>query len=247
MTKIQTFIFIHDQEILLDFISHNKFSNLENLKYVFLGNGDNSKVSELPNVVISKNLQINIEEYPKLTSFTGWYALWKNNLVNAEYINLFEYDINLSENFNNEFNSVINEGVDVIGYVPLSVHNPDFIRTPSWSSDILSSINKIYGIDADSFISFLPKNQECSVTSNHTFNYSTFDAYMRWVEPMIDDIKHSHLSGHQIERSISLYYLINGKKNKILPNILRHFQFDSHRTQNICQSKFNQQYKYLFT
>jgi hypothetical protein len=91
----QTFIFVHEQNIILDFKNHNKFSNLNNVKYVFLGKNDTDKIESLNDVIICRNLPNNIEDYPNLTSFSCWYALWKNNMYNSNYINLFEYDVNL--------------------------------------------------------------------------------------------------------------------------------------------------------
>jgi hypothetical protein len=38
--NIESFIFVHNQDIILDCIHSNKFSILSNLKYVFVGNGD---------------------------------------------------------------------------------------------------------------------------------------------------------------------------------------------------------------
>ena len=84
------------------------------------------------------------------------------------------------------------------------------------------------------------------MTSNHSFSKKTFEEYMDWMEPMIDDIKLSNLSGHQVERSISVFYLLKNLKNvKIIPNILHHFQFDSHKTQGISDDKLINNYSKL--
>jgi hypothetical protein len=77
-------------------------------------------------------------------------------------------------------------------------------------------------------------------------NKKTFENYMEWIEPMIDDIKTSVYSGHQMERSISLFYILNNIGNiSVVPNILYHFQFDSHETQGIDKTKFIDNYKKL--
>ena len=230
MTK-QTFIFVHDQEIILDYLNVNKFNLLDNLTYIFVGSGDTSKIEDKSNVIICRNLPINIEEYPKLTSFTGWYAIWKNNLYNSDFIDLFEYDINLSDSFNEVFNENVDSKTDIIGYIPFNPHDYNFLKHSPWSFELLNSIKLIYNIDTLSEISKLPDIFKCSMTSNHTFSKKTFEEYMEWMEPMIDDIKISGTSGHQAERSISVFYILNKIKNiKILPNILHHFQLNSHRT-----------------
>lgn len=245
MTK-QTFIFVHDQQIILDYLKVNKFNSLNNLIYIFLGGGDTSKIDNKSNVIICRNLPINIEEYPKLTSFTGWYAIWKNKLYNSDFIDLFEYDINLSENFNEVFNENVDSNTNIIGYIPFNPHEYNFIKHSPWSFELLNSIKQIYNVDTLSEINKLDSLFKCSMTSNHTFSKKTFEDYMEWMEPMIDNIKISQMSGHQAERSISVFYILNKIKNiKILPNILYHFQFDSHKTQGIGEQKMINNYKKL--
>jgi len=230
MKKIQSFIFVHDQNIILDCINSNKFFNLNNLKYIFVGNGDTTLIKTNPNVIICKNLLFNIEEYPKLTSYTGWYALWKNNLYDADYINLFEYDVDISNNFNNIFSEDFIQDNEVIGYIPYNVHDSSFLGYKQVSEDLVKSIYKNYNIDTYNYINFLPSDSLCSLTSNHTFNKKTFEQYMKWTEPMINDIKNSPVAGHQIERSIPLFYILNNIKTMIVPNIINHHQLNSHNT-----------------
>jgi hypothetical protein len=66
---------------------------------VFVGNRPIDKIEDLSNVIISRNYEGNLEDYPQLTSFTGWYTLWKHNLIDSEYVNLFEYDIDYVPDF----------------------------------------------------------------------------------------------------------------------------------------------------
>jgi hypothetical protein len=242
----QTFIFVHDQQIILDYLRVGKFDILDNLTYVFVGNGDISKIDSLTNIIICRNLSINIEEYPKLTSFTGWYAIWKNKLYNNDFINLFEYDINLSDNFNEVFNNNTSPNTNIVGYIPFNPHHYNFLGHLPWSLELLTSIKKNYNIDVLTEINELPDNITCSMTSNHTFSKKSFEQYMEWIEPMIEDIKKSELSGHLVERSISTFYLLNKLKDiVILPNILHHFQFDSHKTQGISEQKIIDNYEKL--
>jgi hypothetical protein len=242
--KIGTFIFVHDQEIVLDFINCEKFQVFENLTFVFVGNKDTSKIENISNVVICKNLVYNIEEYPKLTSYTGWYAIWKNELYKEyDYLNLFEYDVNILENFNESQSEVLESGL--VGYIPLSINNSSYIRVKKWSEEIILSIKEKYDTDIYKLVDNLDKNFNCSITSNHTFSKINFENYMLWVEPLVEDIKDLEMAGHQIERSISFFYLVNNIEFKILPYVLKHFQFDSHKTQGISQEKFNTNYKKL--
>lgn len=244
MKKISTFIFVHDQKIVEDYINHGKFNQLSDVKYVFVGNNDSSNIESNPNVIICNKLSINIENYPKLTSFTGWYALYKNNLYNPlNHLNLLEYDVNITDDF--EKNVEENLDYDVIGYIPFNVHDYQFIKDKRWSDVLISSIQKVYGIEVESFINSFEPDKGCSMTSNHTFSGKAFEEYVKWIEPLIDEIKQSPLSGHQIERSISLFYLINNLKSKVCMHKLHHFQFDSHKTQDIPEQKIIDNYSQL--
>lgn len=244
---IQTFIFVHDENIILDFIKYHKFSNLSNLKFVFLGNNQISKIENLENVIIARNFQDNIEEFPKLTSYTGWYLIWKNNLVNSDYVNLFEYDVNIINNLEDViFDRIKKNNTEIFGYIPHNVHDVSYIKHFPWSAYLIKSLLEKYNVNILDYISKFPYDKKCSMTSNHTMSKKSFEEYMEWVNPLIDYIKQSSLSGHEVERSISVFYLLNNKSHEILSNTLNHFQFDSHKTQGIGEQKFINQYKNLF-
>ena len=229
MTNIQSFIFIHDQDILLGCINNKKFDNLPKLKYAFLGNGDISKIKNLPNVIICRDLIDNIEEYPKLTSYTGWYAIWKNKLYDADYINLFEYDVNLHSDFTTILNNNITPDVEIIGYIPFNIHTPNFTKHEEVSGTVKKSILKNYNINVDEFIKNFPLDSIISITSNHTFSKQAFEQYMEWMIPIQEDIKKDSKAGHQVERSIMLFYLINNISSGVLGDILFHYQLNSHQ------------------
>jgi hypothetical protein len=95
----QTFIFVHDQRIVLDYLAAGKFKELPDVRYVFLGYRDVDQIAHLVDMgklIVARWLPDNIEHLPNLVAWTGWYAIAKNNLITAEVINLFEYDINLT-------------------------------------------------------------------------------------------------------------------------------------------------------
>lgn len=91
----QTFIFVHDEQIVLDYIAAGKFNQLPDVKYVFLGQRPTDRIKHLDNVVVARDLPHNIEHLPNLVAWTGWYAVLRNDLITADWVNLFEYDINV--------------------------------------------------------------------------------------------------------------------------------------------------------
>jgi len=248
----ETFIFVHDQDLIIEFEKNNKFSNLYDYRYVFLGSKPTDKIENFNNVIIARNFEENIEKYPLFTSYTGWYCLWKNNLINTKYVNLFEYDTVLNKNIDQIHTKFYNDKVEMIGYVPFPISHYQFVENPEWNEHILPVIKEINKIDLLNYYrKILEKtpNAIWSSTSNTTFRTDVFNEYMNWFEPIADRIKETKTCGHAHERSITFFSGIKNKKMLITNGILKHLQLDSHKTQghevNINQS-LNNLYQNIF-
>jgi hypothetical protein len=233
-SQSETFIFIHDQDLILDFESKKKFSNLYKYTYVFLGQRPTDKLSDIPNILIAKNYEDNMESYPLFTSYTGWYFLWKNNFIKTNYINLLEYDVILDKNFDQTHTKFYNEKIEMIGYVPFPMNHFQFVMNPEWNEHILPIIQNKNKVDLKKyFTKIIEKNPNAvwSSTSNTTFRSDIFDQYMKWFEPIGDQIKETKTCGHAHERSITFFTHLMNKKMLITNNVLKHLQLDSHKTQ----------------
>lgn len=246
--KVSTFIFVHEQEIILDFINKKRFFELENLTYVFLGNRPINKIENLNNVIVSRKLPFNIEQYPKFTSFTGWYSLIKNNLIKSEIVNLFEYDINYVSGITKKIDGYISEGYDFIGYFPMLVTDPVYIQISKYSDILIQSILKNTNVDLISKINNLYKLNSSllwSSSSNSTWKVDELIKYVEWFEKFIEDIKDNEFCGHMHERSISFYYFIKNLKVLNTQGLMTHFQLNSHGTSPLPKDRFKLLYKNL--
>jgi hypothetical protein len=242
--KIETFIFVHDQNIILDFERVEKFKNINNLKYVFVSNNPSDKIKDMKNVIIAKDYDNNIEKYNRtLLAYTGWHLIWKNKLSTADYINLFEYDIILSPNFQEELNKTIETVPDVVGYLPLISNSELFLKMEHYAGPLVRSIVKNYNINPIEIIDNLSP-RIISVTFNHTLKKETFENFMKWMEPIVEDIKEEKMAGHFPERALPFYYTINNYKLEML-DVLKHFQMDTHDTQGKTKAYFESNYNNL--
>ena len=229
-----TFIFCHDQDIILNYIKNGKFGSLSNLKYMFLGNRPTDKIEGCEDVIIARNLEYNMEEYPTLNAFTGWYALWKNNLIKTKYVNLFEYDLITHENLGQIISKFVYDVVPMIGYIPFPCSNFHFIDNKEWVGEFFESVKKVYNLDLEKTIRVYMRsnpNMMWSSTSNSTMSYDYFNSYMKWFTPISDLIKSSKTAGHAHERSISFYYIVNKINVMLTQGLIKHYQMDSHGTQ----------------
>jgi len=232
--QFQTFIFCHDQDIILQYEESNKFNMLSDFKYVFLGKRNIDKIIDKPNVIIARNLENNIEHHNELCSFTGWYALWKNGYINSKYINLFEYDVIISEYFEQFLSKLIYEKVNMVGYIPFPCNNYHFIDNPQWVDTLFKGIKQIYNLDFEKTIrQMMSKNPKMlwSSTSNSTMSIEFFESYMKWFEPMINIVAESKTAGGGHERSMSIFSIFKKIPITLTNGIIKHYQMDSHKHQ----------------
>lgn len=245
INDIETFIFIHDQDILLDFIGKNKFTDIHNLKWVFLGHKPVDKIQTLSNLIIARELPINIEQYPKLTSFTGWYALYKNDLLKSKYVNLFEYDIKYIPEFVDINKEMLSKDFDFIGYFPMSILDIVYIKELKYSRELIDSVKNKTNFDIIDLINNLPQNTKWSSSSNSTWRVDSLIKYLEWIMQFIDDIKESNFSGHIHERSISFFYFMENLNVKLTQGLMFHAQLNSHGTSPLPPERAKQMYNLL--
>lgn len=229
--KNEVFIFVHNEDLIKKCYDNTFFKRL-NPHYVFLGMGVIDRLSE--DVIISRLLKYNIEQYKFFTAFTGWYSLWKNKKIKTRYITLLEYDVTIDENFNEELNKRMKLDNEIISFLPLSTRDENFIENELWVKDIFNAIKLVYNIDIKSYIHTLSRANKhlfWSSTSNTAFRYDIFVDYMLWFEPLIPFLIESKYSGHAFERSISFYALLYNKQICFVDNVLVHHNLDSHLTQ----------------
>jgi hypothetical protein len=245
---VDTFIFVHDQEIVLDFINKNKFNDFKNFKWVFLGDKPYDKIQKLDNLIIVRNLEHNIEQYPKLTSFTGWYALHKNNLITSDYVNFFEYDINYVPEFVDINKEMIKRNFDFIGYFPMIISDIVYIKQEQYSIELINSVREKTGFDITKMINNLQSNNPrtmWSSSSNSTWKVSELKNYIEWFADHLDNIVKSNFSGHIHERSLSFYYFMKNLKVFLVQNLMIHVQLNSHGTSPLPPERAKELYKLL--
>lgn len=243
--KLNNFIFIHDQEIILDFISKNRFNDLEDFRWVFLGSRPVDKIEHLSNLIIARDLPINIEQYPKFTSFTGWYALYKNGYLDSEYVNLLEYDINYIPEFIDINKQMITKDFDFIGYFPMAISDIVYITQSQYSIELTEAVKKKTGFDIVDMIKNMPQNSLWSSSSNSTWKVETLKKYIDWFAEFIDEMKESKFCGHIHERSLSFYYFMEKLKVFLVKNLMVHVQLNSHGTSPLPPERAKEMYKLL--
>jgi len=236
MKTLETFITVHDQEILLECENTNKYKYISNYKYIFVGMRDTSKIDRLNNVIIANKLPHNIEQYKYLVDYTAWYALVKNSLITSPYIALIQYDTFVSKNFEDKTMQVLkNNPNQFLGYVPYSMLSEDFLIKNIGAEPLSTAINTIYHIDIYNLVNnYIKKTNDTfwQSSNNVATSLPTLTNFVEWFEPLIINIIKFKGCGHAFERSIKIFSIINYLSNNYLPEVLKHQQLDSHATQH---------------
>jgi len=204
-----TFIFVHDQYIVLDYLAAGKFNDLPEVKYVFLGMRPTDQIEHLVDmgkVIIARNLPDNIEHFPNLVAWTGWYALVRNDLIKTELVNLFEYDVN------------------VVGRWVQSSETCGYFVWPStdevwWNyNGIQEEVEEWIATDRSKY-----HGTSMPMTSNYTLRQYDVNLFMQYTFPFVENPQ----AGHIMERCCSWFF----EAYRIYTNRLTHLYADSHGTQ----------------
>jgi hypothetical protein len=236
MWMIETFITVHDQNIILDNEKTQKYKQLSKYKYLFVGNGDISLLSHLDNVIIGRDLEKNIENLNYFCDFTAWFFIIKNNLITTKFVSLIQYDTDISDDFENVTLSKLSENEDVIfGYVPYLIDSYDFLGNKDITIPLCESVKNIYNINVIDLVRVYKTNNIQDLfwvsSNNVAMSFKNLEKFINWCEPLIYNMGNQKFSGHAMERSIKIFCILHDIKNDYILEKLKHYQLDSHNTQ----------------
>jgi hypothetical protein len=224
--NVEYFIIGHDVN-LLDY-------SWNSLKHTFLKVGKYNNDRNNKNSIMCCNLKENIEDFPYLCSFTGWYALSKNKISTKEYLGIFEYDSQISNNFDNINNLVVNQHTNtplVIGYNYTKTNHYVFTKSTPW---LELSLKKIYNIDLNKFINKYNNQYPNWLTStSFTMHKSVLDDFVEWFLPMTLVFRTFPLGAYVHERAFFIFCVLHNIDMHYVPSAVCHKQQCSHNIQDI--------------
>lgn len=233
---IETFITVHDQNIILNAEKNKKYKNLTKYRYLFVGKGDISLLKDNKNVIIGREIEKNIEDLNYFCDFTAWFFLVKNKLINTKFISLIQYDTDIRDDFESLTLKKLSSNENIIfGYVPYSIDSFDFLGNRDFKDLLCNSVKKIYEIDIlDLIKKYRNDNEDDTLwpsSNNLAMSRINLERLISWCEPIILDMGNQKYSGHAIERSVKIFSIIHNIKNEYILDVLIHHQLDSHNTQ----------------
>ena len=224
------YIFVHNTEIIDLLEQRQEFNSLINYQYVLLT--DNKFNIHNKNVIVSKNYDLNIEKNKHYLQFTGWYCLGANKIPKTDYITLLEYDVRINPNINSLINNNIKEtNFDCYGFASLPKTN-SFLNNDIFSNGLVNYL-QLQNINPQLIINNT-NNPDWLVTSNVTIKTDIFFKLVRseLFINFLNFLQNNKMSGHFLERFITVFLTVNNYKYGVIPNCVTHYAADSHNTQN---------------
>jgi hypothetical protein len=224
---ITNFIVCHNLDSFKYFINNNK-KIADKFIYITVGE-DKEEISEIVSYNLNKRLYYkiaipclfleNIEIYKTLLSFTAWYYLSENELVESEYIGIFEYDTIFKENPGDNkfiFNQISPNSL--IGFNRHELPNPLFLDLVPEFAKLLTNEEKKKALAMSYF------SASSNLIMSLKFLHDFVNWYMQFIPKILDIPNHPHFH----ERAINVFAANNNYKI-IISNIAEHQNLNSHK------------------
>ena len=236
-SDIETFIVVHDQDILLESERQGRHTELPRSTYLFVGMGQTNLIEDRDDVIIARDLPDNIEDSPRLLSFTGWYAVAKNDLATSKHVVMVEYDITAFDGFTARTSAALAETHCIAGYIPFQLSHPMYLHATQWFP---ASLSTIYGIDVPTLIRDHLSEGGADLwtsTTNAALRTEDLGSFVDWFMPLATVFLHDPVGAHVHERTVPIFCLLNQIANTYVPGVLEHTQARSHGVLAVSQEE----------
>lgn len=228
---INYFILSHDITLC------KKYQHLiDSLKYLIVGANNTININN--NYIICNQLKNHIEQYPFLCSYTGWYAVAKNNLFNSHVVSLLEYDTIISHLFETYNKNICSQQLNnnyIIAYNKTLTNHYVFYKSTPW---LEIALKRVYDIDLVDFVRSYSKSYPLwPTTTNITMPVEVLIGFIEWFHPMARIFKQHPLGAYVHERALFIYCVLNNIKIIYAPShLLTHQQAQSHKINDVYGS-----------
>lgn len=201
MGNSETFITIHDQDILLNCEESGQFQELSSYKYLFVGPKPVDKLPKdlLEKTIVCRNYTPNYEDIPHLYDFTGWYVLAKHGLMTKDYAICLQYDHTiLNPTFEAMCIALLFKNPGMVSFV--KAYRRDYILNIPGFADSMRAALGVKGLSMD----HLPLD-EWPTTQGTAWRSEALTDFMMWCEGAFETMRHEKYAGHIAERMVVAY------------------------------------------
>lgn len=216
--------------LVVVFIAHKKEDAEKCLKaypssyILFVGPGE--PPADSSRVIVARTLPQNIEHEKKLLTFTAWYAITKNRLfADADYIALFEYDVEFTPTFFQELQALCDSGTyDCITFNDIGGYFLHDVR-----KELMEEFVKRKNLPVPTFT----ETYRWYSTTNQCIRRAMLDEFVDWYYPECMVLKTKDLKKFSWyhERLFTVFLNLQEKSVKYLEG-MKHLLQNSHSDMN---------------
>jgi hypothetical protein len=242
---IQTFVTVHDQALIEECEADGRFAGLD-WTYLFVGPRSVDRIdrAHVP-VVVAREHADNIEHWPHLYDFTGWWVLANHDLIQTDRVIFLQYDMRPSVPDLEEQVAAALDGPE-LGPLPPELLGATIVKRPApamaaftcghrsannWML-LLDGFEQAFRTGLEARYAPMPPAdfEEWPSTQGTAWRTADFRRFMAWVRPMLDVWAGNQWAGHLAERSVYAWLRHTGASWASLPGVIHHDHGDCHGT-----------------
>jgi hypothetical protein len=217
------YVTIHTQALIEQCDADRQFAAFDDVGYLLVGQRPHD--GDRPDVIVPRTLSPNREHLPQFYDFTGWWALCRHNLIDADRVIMQQYDMHTVDP---QIQAKCEALLDTPGVVAMTVG----YKRPSWMprlAGFASTYERGIATRGLTMADVEPVNRWPS-TQGTAWRTEDLVAFMEWFEPMWDVFAGHTFAGHLAERSVQAWHVACGYQPKYLRGVMRHDAADCHGT-----------------
>lgn len=226
MGIVETYITVHDQDLLLECERSGQFAQLSSHTYLFVGHRPVDRIPADVKVIVARDYEPNMEHLPQFYDYTGWHVLAKHKLIKARYAIFLQYDMHINdEQLEVSCVARLAKRPGMIAFTAgHRLANNFMLLIPGFEADYRRGL-AVKGVNMDAW----PDFNEWPSTQGTAWRTELFNHYMGWFEPLFDVFAPSVWAGHLAERCVKAFSAISYKEQYLVGAITHHAQ-DCHGT-----------------
>lgn len=226
MSTVETFITVHDVDLIRECEERSQFHALTSYTYLFVGPRSLDGCPDVP-IVVARDFPMNVEQWPQFYDFTGWWILAKHGLIKAEHVMFLQYDMFINDPLIEErVETLLHAGAGPIAFT--AGHNlaNNFMLIIDGFRETYCRAMYARGVNPDLWPAF----NEWPSTQGTAWRRTEFENYMQWFYPFFEIFKNDVWAGHLAERTVKAWTEVRGTPPQYMIGAITHHAKDCHGT-----------------
>lgn len=223
---VEAFITVHDQVLVVEAERAGQFAGLSHT-WLFVGHRPVERVPSDAKVVVARDHDPNIEHWPSLYDFTGWWTLAHHRLIDADDVIFLQYDMHVVDPaLADRCETLLAEKPGVVAFTAGHHQAGNFLLSCDGFDATYRAGLASLGVAMDGWPSF----NEWPSTQGTAWDVVDFYDFMDWVTPALAVFAGSTWAGHLAERLVKAWCVARGCPESYLPGVISHAAADCHGT-----------------